>query len=420
MVGKWDRHLALYRDLHREPELAGQERLTAQRFSAALRYAGLAVTTGVGGHGVVGCLANGPGPVVLLRAELDALPVREATGLEYASSGMVMHACGHDLHLAAAAGAAEMLVGVAGTWSGTLVVVGQPAEEALTGAAAMLADGLYRRWPRPDVALAQHVAPLPAGLVGHAAGAGAGAGAVATAGSVTFAVRVFGRGGHAGMPHLALNPITVAGRIAAELAELAVAAHEAVVTVGALHAGTVANAIPEVAELAIGIRALSNPALSATVEAVERLVRERCAEAGCPDPPEIRRVSDSPVQRNDVDAAARVRAAHADAFGARRVISLPPSMATEDFPLLADPGGGRPPVPTVYWMTGGVGPKQWAAAPGASAAEKLSVLPTNHSPRFAPDAEVALPAAASAMAVAALAFLRLPPHTGTVGEVSAD
>lgn len=186
-----------YADVHRHPELSGAERRTAGRFARWLSGAGYDVTPGVGGHGVVGVLRNGPGPVVLVRAELDALPLREETGLPYASTvgdpAPAMHACGHDAHLACAAGAATVLAGAADRWRGTLVVVGQPAEETLTGAAAMLADGLYERFPAPGVVLAQHTVPLPAGMVAHGDGP-------LLAASRTVEIVVHGRGGHAGRP----------------------------------------------------------------------------------------------------------------------------------------------------------------------------------------------------------------------------
>lgn len=187
--------LTLYLDVHRTPEPSGEERRTAGLFADRLAALGLDVTRGIGGHGVVGVLRNGEGPRVYLRAELDALPLEERTGLPYASGNGAMHACGHDLHLAAAAGTADVLARAAAHWRGTLVVLGQPAEETLTGARAMLEDGLYERFGRPDVVLAQHAAPLPAGMVAHGTPH-----IPMTAASTALDVVLHGRGGHAGTP----------------------------------------------------------------------------------------------------------------------------------------------------------------------------------------------------------------------------
>ncbi|MGW1072820.1 amidohydrolase [Streptomyces sp. NPDC002537] len=398
----------LYLDLHAHPELSGAEARTAGRFAAWLRAEGYRVTEGVGGHGVVGVLENGEGPSVMLRAELDALPVAERTGLPYASRVTdpvpVMHACGHDLHLAAAAGAASVLARDRGRWRGTVTVVGQPAEETLTGARAMLDDGLYERFGRPDAVLAQHAAPLPAGMVAHGAGP-------VTAGGVSVDVVVHGRGGHAAMPHLAVDPVVTAAATVLRLqsvvaAETAPAEH-VVLTVGRLQAGSRGNVIPDRAELGLTVRGFSEPALDRVLAAVERVVRAECAASGCPEPPEVTVVSRSPVNVPDPGLASAVREAHEEAFGAERVAGLPPSMATEDFPLFAVDG-----VRTAYWMLGVVGRRQWLAAPGASAAEKLAALPPNHSPFFAPSPGAALPTGVTAMVTAALRALAVRPSGG--------
>ncbi|WP_069467686.1 amidohydrolase, partial [Actinacidiphila rubida] len=263
----------LYLDVHRHPELSGVEARTAGRFAERLASDGYEVTRGVGGHGVVGVLRNGPGPVVLLRAELDALPVREDTGLPYASAVTaprpVMHACGHDMHLACLSGAAALLSRTASGWSGTLVVVGQPAEETLTGAAAMLADGLYRRFPAPGVVLAQHTVPLPAGMVAH------GDGPVLAAGA-TVEVVLHGRGGHAGAPQLAVDPVVAAAALVLRLQT--VVSRETgpgeplVLTVGRLHAGGAGNVIPDRAELEVTLRAFAPETLDRALAAVHRIV----------------------------------------------------------------------------------------------------------------------------------------------------
>ncbi|THA86598.1 amidohydrolase [Streptomyces sp. A0592] len=394
-----------YLELHRDPELSGEERRTADRFAARLEAAGYATTRGIGGHGVAGVLRNGDGPTVLLRAELDALPVRETTGLPYAADGEAAHACGHDLHLAAAAGTALLLARAPQAWRGTLVVAGQPAEETLEGARAMLADGLYRRCGRPDDVLAQHAAPLPAGMVAHGYGP-------MTAGSVTFRVVVHGRGGHAGAPHLAVDPVVAAAHVVTRLqtvvAREAAPADQVAVTVGSFRAGDRANVIPDRAELALTVRAVSEASLARAAAAVERIVRAECAAAACPRDPEIVRLSDSPVTHPDPALTAAVRQAHTAEFGAERVVMWPPSLATEDFALFGDAGldvHGERGIRLGYWMLGTAGPAAWSRAPGSTAAEKMAALPANHAPDFAPDARGALPAAVRALTAAALARL---------------
>ncbi|MER7763788.1 amidohydrolase [Streptomyces sp. NPDC097619] len=399
---------AFYLDVHGNPELSGAEARTARLFADRLAGAGLEVTTGIGGHGVVGVLRNGPGPVVLLRAELDALPVREATGLPYAARGGAAHACGHDLHLAAAAGAAELLAADRGGWRGTLMVVGQPAEETLDGARAMLEDGLYERFGRPDEVLAQHAAPLPAGMVAHGYGP-------VTAGSVTFRVVVHGRGGHAGAPHLTVDPVVTAAHLVTRLqtvvAREAAPTDPVAVTVGSFHAGDRPNVIPDRAELGVTVRAVGDAALDRAAAAVERIARAECAAAACPREPEVVRTGGSPVTHPDPGLTAALRAAHAAEFGEPAVAMWPPSLATEDFALFGEAGRavhGASGVRLGYWMLGVTGPATWARTPGNSAALKLAALPANHSPAFAPDPRTALPAGVRALVAAARARLGRP------------
>ncbi|WUH90072.1 amidohydrolase [Streptomyces sp. NBC_00433] len=414
----------LYVALHRDPELSGAEERTAARFAAALRAAGLDVTAGVGGHGVVGVLRNGPGPVVLIRAELDALPVREDTGLPYASTVTapgrdgtpvpVMHACGHDAHLAALSGAAAALAGSADAWRGTLVAVGQPAEETLSGAAAMLADGLYSRFPVPSFALAQHVVPLPAGMVAHAEGP-------LLAGSATLEVVLYGRGGHAAAPQLAADPVITAAAVVMRLQT--VVSRETgpgeplVVTVGSVRAGTPGggNVIADTATLEVTVRSFTDAGLERAVAAVRRIVRAEAAASPEPAPPEpvVRVLSRSRPTVPDPAATGAVRRAHEAAFGPHRVARWQPSMATEDFALYGDAGldlHGVPGVRTGYWMLGGTGPRQWAAAggPGTDAAGRLAALPANHSPLFAPHPRLTLETGIAAMAAAVRAALTVP------------
>ncbi|WP_308439651.1 amidohydrolase [Streptomyces spinoverrucosus] len=393
-------------DLHQHPEPSGEESRTASRFADALAEAGYAVTRGVGGHGVVGVLTNGEGPRVYLRAELDALPIRERTGLPYAAQGPFMHACGHDLHLAALLGAATLLARSLPHWRGTVVIVGQPAEETLTGARAMLEDGLYARFGRPDAVLAQHTAPLLGGMVAH------GYGQPVLAGSLGLDVTLHGRGGHAGAPHLTVDPVLAAAAVVLRLQGIvsreSAPAEQTTVTVGQIHAGTHNGVVPDSASLGITVRALSDESLDRVVTAVERVVRAESTASGCPRDPEITVVSRSPATLPDGEVTAVVREAHRQVLGAERVVPWAPSMATEDFGLYGDAGQeihGCAGVPLGYWMVGIVGPRQWSATAGANAAERLAALPPNHSPEFAPHLPIALPSATKAMTSAALTLL---------------
>jgi amidohydrolase len=394
----------LYLDVHANPELSGAEERTAALLAAWLRADGLETATNIGGHGVLGALRNGEGPTVLLRAELDALPVREQTGLPYASTVTsrdgqgIMHACGHDLHLAALAGASRLLAANRRRWRGTLLVAGQPAEETLTGARAMIEDGLLDRFGRPEVALAQHTAPLLAGMVAH------GTGAPVTAAGLTLAVTVPGRGGHAGAPHLTIDPVITAAaivlRLQAVVAREIPTAEQAVLSVTDLRASGGGNLVPDHADLTLTIRA-PHPATVARVRtAAERVIRAECAASGTESPALIATLAESPANTPDPAVSATVRRGHEQTLGADRVASWPTSMATEDFGQLAAAG-----VRTSYWMLGSIGPRQWAGAPGDTAAAKLAALPANHSPRYAPDLAHTLPTGITALVVGALTQL---------------
>ncbi len=414
----------LYVEVHRHPELSGAERRTAALLAARLTSEGYAVEGGVGGHGVVAVLRNGPGPVVMLRAELDALPVREETGLPYASADTapgpdgapvpVMHACGHDMHLACAAGAAALLARTADRWRGTLLVVGQPAEETLTGAAAMLADGLYERFPAPEVVLAQHTVPLPAGMVAHADGP-------LLAGSATVEIVLHGRGGHAATPQLAVDPVVTAAatvlRLQTVVSRETGPGEPLVLTVGALRAGGSGNVIADRATMEVTLRAFSPATLDRALASVRRIARAEAAASGDVPEPEIRVLSRSGPTLGDPEVTAAVRRAHETAFGAHRVARWQPSTATEDFPLFGPDGAGLHGVDGVrtgYWMLGAVGPKEWAAA-GGTARERLTALPPNHSSRFRPHPRLTLETGLRAMAAAALAHLAPARGSARVG-----
>lgn len=391
--------LGFYLDLHAHPELSGAEHRTSDRFAGLLAEHGCAVTRSVGGgHGLVGVLRNGPGPVVMLRAELDALPVTERTGLAYASTAPgVMHACGHDLHLAAVAGAVAALVRRRDAWGGTVLVVGQPAEETLEGARAMLADDLYGRFGTPDAVLAQHTSPLPAGTVAHAA-----PGSPLMAGSVSMDVTLYGRGGHAGTPQLTVDPVLTAAatvlRLQSVVSRETAPDEQAVLTVGSLRAGERGNVIPDTAELGLCVRAFSDRALDRIMAATERIVRGECAASACPRDPDFTVTARSPALVTDPALTAAVRRGHEEVLGAARVLDCRPTTATEDFPWFA--AGG---VPTAYWMLGVTGARQWREARAGGAP-----VPSNHAPGFAPDIRTALPAGIAAMTSAALRVLGAP------------
>ncbi|MFJ6611152.1 amidohydrolase [Streptomyces sp. NPDC091289] len=403
----------LYLDLHAHPELSGHEHRTAGRLAARLTELGCTVTRSVGGgHGLVGVLRNGAGPTVLLRTELDALPVTEATGLPYASTTPgVMHACGHDLHIAAVTGAVALLAASRDTWRGTVLVAGQPEEETLSGARAMLAEGrLYERFGVPDAVLAQHAAPLPAGTLAHAPAGGP----PLMAGSVAVEAVLHGRGGHAATPHLNVDPVLMAAatvlRLRTVVAEATAPAEQAVLTVGSVRAGERGNITPDHAELSLTIRAFTEEALDRLAAATERVVRAEAEASGAPRPPGITVTARSPALRPDPALTARVRRAHEALLGPGRVLDFGGSAATEDFPHFAAGGSGGPDlasggpagrggsdlVPAAYWMLGTTGAGPWRAARAGGVP-----VPPNHAPGFAPDVRAALPVGITALAAAA-------------------
>ncbi|MFI5611279.1 amidohydrolase [Amycolatopsis sp. NPDC051903] len=371
----------LYEDLHRHPELSGAEERTAAVLARELGALGFAVRTGVGGHGVVAAFDNGDGPAVALRTELDALPLVERTGLPYAADGAAMHACGHDLHLAAVIGAARELVADRASWRGRLVVLGQPAEETLDGALAMVADDLHGVGPLAAL-LAQHAVPGPVGRVGHSPGQ-------ITAPCTELAITVHGRGGHAAVPHLAVDPVVLAAHLVVRLQSVVSRetnpAEPVVVTVGAIHAGEAANVIPDRVELGVSVRAATDGALAGALAALERVCRAEAEASGAAVEPEVKTVRSAPATTNDRHLAIAVRAAHVAGLGAGSVTWTAPVAAAEDVGHLARrPDGTR--VPLCYW-TLGVGSRG-----------------TNHSPDFAPE-PAALSAGGRALAVAARAVL---------------
>jgi amidohydrolase len=406
---------SLYRELHAHPELSGKERATAARIAEELRRSGLTVHTGIGGHGVVGVLANGPGPTVMIRSDMDALPVAEKTGLPYASTVSVavetravkvgvMHACGHDLHMAIMVGAARLLSALKGDWSGTLLAVGQPAEETGAGARAMVADGIFSRFPGPDCALALHVDPnIPAGKIGYRPG-------IISAGSTSLDVTVRGIGGHAAHPHQSIDPVVTAARTI--LALQTVVSREidpremAVLTVGAVHGGTKHNAIPDEVVLRVNIRYNSDALRDRMLASIERMVRGVALSAGVPDDlmPVIRQPGEAtPPMENDPALTEHVRASLVSVLGEENVILIPQLTGSEDFSVF---GNGTPRVPICYMRLGAADPRELEESRRSGKS-----LPYLHSSRFAPPPDPTIRVGSIAMA-GAVAGLLAPREAG--------
>jgi amidohydrolase len=401
--------MTLYRDLHQHPELSMQETRSAARMAAEARRAGFTVTTGVGGTGVVAVLENGPGPVLMIRADMDALPVEERTGLPFASrvrattrEGLdtgVMHACGHDTHMAAWVGTARRLAAMRGQWSGTLVMVAQPGEETSQGAKAMLEDGLFTRFPRPTHAIAFHdSATLPAGTIGWSDGP-----ALANVDSVDMVVR--GVGGHGAAPHTTRDPIVLASRIVTSLQTLVSRELDpldsAVVTVGSFQAGTKHNIISDEARLLITVRSYTPEVRRMLLDGIARIARGEAIAAGVPEdrmPTVTVREPEATPATVNTDALTRATMERFRAhFGAERVRPMRPVMAGEDFGRfrIASPGLES----LIFWV-GGVPHARWDAANG-----DMASLPSLHSPFWAPDAQPVIATATEAMVVAAMGVL---------------
>jgi amidohydrolase len=393
-----------YRDLHAHPELSHQERRTASNVAARLREDGCVVHEQVGGTGVVGVLRNGEGPTVLLRADMDALPVREETGLAYASKETaaeggatvpVMHACGHDVHVTCLLGAVALMAQAAGHWSGTLAAVFQPAEETADGAQGMLDHGLASIVGPVDVALAQHVLPMPAGHVGTRVGPTLSA-------ADSMRVTVYGRGAHGSMPQAAVDPVVLAAMIVIRLQTVVsreVAPGEAaVLTVGSIAAGSKSNVIPDHAELQLNVRTYDEHTRAAILDAIQRIVKAECQASGSPREPVFELFDRYPLTDNDADVTQRVETAFSAFFG-ERASQLPPQSASEDFSDIPVAIGA----PYTYWGIGGIEPAAYRAA--EEAGRVAQDIPVNHSATFAPVVQPTLDTGTQALAVAALAWL---------------
>lgn len=397
---------ALYRDLHAHPELSFAEHRTAGIVERHLAELGLEVHTGIGGTGVAGVLRNGDGPTVLLRADMDALPVRELTGLPWASTETVtdaegntvpvMHACGHDIHITCLLGAVEELAGSREQWSGTLVAVFQPGEEHGGGAQVMVDSGLYDLVPTPDVVLGQHVTPLPAGMLGAHSGA-------AMAAVDTMEVTMHGRGGHGSRPETTIDPIVMAAatvmRLQGVVSREVAPQDTSVVTVGSLHAGTKNNIIAAEARLGISVRSFNEDVRARVLAAVQRIIAAESQASGAPKPPELEWGERYPVTVNEPEATARVNAAFAAEFGAENVLDPGALSGSEDVGNLATAAGA----PLVYWMLGGGDPEKVRAAMEAGTVDEA--IPSNHSPYFGPLAHPTIPTGVRALVVAAREWL---------------
>ena len=395
----------LYKDIHAHPELSMQETRTAGLAAERLRAAGYEVTTGVGKTGVVGLLRNGDGPTVMLRADMDALPIEEATGLPYASTVKmkdregntvpVGHMCGHDMHVAWLTGATALFAQAREAWRGTLMAVFQPGEETAEGAQAMIDDGLFKHFPKPAVVLGQHVMVGPAGAVAGRAGA-------ITSAADSLQIRLFGRGAHGSMPQSSIDPVVMAAatvmRLQTVVSREVAAAEAAVVTVGVLQAGTKENVIPDEAIIKLNVRTFDEGVRKRVLAAIARIVNAEAAASGAPRPPEITPLDRYPLNVNDAEASKRVVDAFRRYFPAERVRQTGPAPASEDFGSF----GTEWHVPSVFWFVGGTDPNVYDEAKKAG---RVNELPVNHSPLFAPVIHPTLQTGVGTLVVAAQAWL---------------
>jgi amidohydrolase len=392
---------SLYIDLHRNPELGFQETKTAATLVARMKALGFEVTPGVGGTGLVAVLKNGSGPTVMLRTELDALPIKEKTGLPFASTVMaktaggltvpVMHACGHDLHMAAWAGTARLMAEHRDRWHGTLIMIGQPAEEILGGASAMLKDGLFTRFPRPDFALSLHDDDsMPAGTIGYHPG-------YFRAMSDPVTIIVHGRGGHAAAPHKTVDPVVLAARIVLGLQTVVSRENNpidpVVVTVGSINGGIAGNVIPDEVRLQLSVRTYTPEVRKRTLDAIRRVAKGEAIAAGAEREPEV----DVPEKinaavYNDPQVTLRLVAALKKSLGEESVVEMPPKMTSEDFAEYGVAG-----VPSVLLHIGAVDPEKLATA------RKTGIpVPAPHSPEWVPEREPTLKGAVRAEVTALL------------------
>jgi amidohydrolase len=403
--GELPKLTAFYKELHRRPELSLQELKTSARLAAELKALGFEVTTGVGGPtcpGIVGLLKNGDGPTVLVRTDLDALPVTERTGLEYASQVQVrdkagqvvgvMHACGHDVHMTCWTGAARFLATHKDLWKGTLMFIGQPAEEIGAGARLMLKDGLFQKFPKPDYALALHAdARSPIGTVTYTEG-------LAMANVDTVEILVKGKGGHGAAPHTTIDPVVLAARIVLDLQTIVSRETNpldpAVVTVGSIHGGTKSNIIPSEVKLQLTVRSTKDDVRKHTLEAIERIAKAAATGARAAEPV-ITHFPDefTPALVNDTKLTKRTVKVFQDLLGESNVLVRPPVMGGEDFGQY-----GRAGVPVFMWFLGTIAPDRVAESNKPDG----KPLPSMHSELYYPQPEPSLRTGVRTMCAAIL------------------
>jgi len=387
---------ATYKDLHAHPEIAFQETRTAARLAGEMRKLGFTVTEKVGKTGIVAVLKNGAGPTVLVRTELDGLPMEEKTGLPYASrartqagDNFVTHSCGHDVHMASWLGAARTLTELKAQWHGTLVFIAQPAEEVVGGAKAMLADGLFKRFPRPDYAFALHSWPLAYGTVGFNSGP-------VSSNSDSLEIQFKGRGGHGSAPDKAIDPIAIAARFVVDVQTVISREKDpkefGVVTIGAIQGGTVGNIIPDNVQVRGTIRSYSPAVRAKLLDGIRRVANASAAMAGAPAP-DVQLIPGGAAIVNDDALVAKTEAVFKDAFGADKAQRMPAMTASEDFSAYANEG-----VPSMFFFTGVYAPEAVAEAarPGGKP------VAFNHSPFYAPVPEPSIKTAAQAMTLAVM------------------
>ncbi len=400
---------SIYKDIHASPELAMQEHRTAGIAAAWLRKQGYQVTEKIGGTGVVGLLRNGEGATVLLRADMDALPMKEDTGLPYASKKLVKgesgedvpvaHSCGHDMHVAWLMGATRILAENKGSWHGTVIAVFQPAEETGVGARAMVDDGMVRRFPKPDIVLGQHVMPNAAGQIGTRTG-------TLLSMSDSLEVTLFGRGGHGSSPQATVDPVVMAAASVMRLQtivsrELAMT-DGAVVTVGALQAGSSGNIIPSESLLRLNVRTFDEQVRERVLASIRRIINAEAAASGAPKPPAFTEQGHFPLTTNDVAATRKVVDAINRRRGNEQVQVIQPASASEDFTVFARAWK----VPSVYWTVGCIDRQTYEIAQKAGT---FNEIPSNHSPQFAPVIDPTLRVGIEAMLDAAGAWLARSP-----------
>jgi amidohydrolase len=399
----------LYTHLHSHPELSFHEQKTAERLAKELREAGFKVTEGVGGYGLVALMHNGRGPTVMIRTDMDALPIQEKTGLSYASTQYhrdkdghtipIMHACGHDIHMSLFIGAARRMAAMKKHWSGTLMMIAQPAEEWGAGAKRMLEDGLFERFVRPDYNLALHVYPeLPSGTVAVVPGH-----SFANVDSVD--ISVYGIGGHGAYPHSAKDPVVLAAQIIIALQTIVsreVSPQEAaVVTVGTIHGGEKRNVIPEHVELQLTVRSYSDETRKKVLDAIKRIALNQARSFGIPKDklPRVHiKKPYTPAVYNDPVLSKRIREQFIKTLGSKRVKSIRPAMGGEDFALY---GRTEPRIPSLMFRLGAADPAAYERAK-----QQQVSLPPLHSPRFAPPPETTIKTGIEAMTEAALLLLQ--------------